>query len=269
LRLVPEHEPQGIESCAICGRTILRGERVADYVTADGERHQICALCKDRAEAAGWTPAEHAAEHGRPVPRRSRGRAFRGALSRAAERMRQPRSEPGMDPVPEEAPVREPEHSEPERPARTRLKAPSRSKAAAKPNPKARAKPEAKEGEAAKRKRAPSPEARMRRALDRFNESEQSRTVAALTKSLGEPRASVQTVSAKPPKVTVTVAWELSWYRWEVSQDGDKVSVTEVAKGDSVDELTDKAKRWNASVDGDGNVQLRTASKQRATANAE
>jgi hypothetical protein len=268
---VPEHEPQDFESCAICGRTILRGERVADYVTDDGERHRICALCRDRAEAAGWIPAEHVAQHGRPAARRSRGRAFRGALSRAAERMRQPRSEPEPDVEPADPPP--PERAEPKRPRRTRSQEPARpepkAKSPSKARPKSKEAPQGKEDDAAKPKRATSSETRMRRAVDRFNESEAARTVAALTKSLGEPHASVQTVSAKPPKVTVTVAWELSWYRWEVSQDGERVSVTEVAKGDSVDELTDKAKRWNASVDGDGIVRLRRESKQRATAKAE
>jgi hypothetical protein len=170
--------------------------------------------------------------------------------------MRQTRAEPEELSAPEPSP---PKEAKPERAARPRTSAP------AKPKP-ARARSAE---ERPKAKRASASEALLRHAVDRFNESEASRTVAALTKSLGAPRASVQNLSAKPFKAALTVAWELSWYRWEVSQEGETVTVAEVAKGDSVEELTDQAKDWNASVDQDGTVHLRTAAKRRATAGAE
>jgi hypothetical protein len=44
-------------TCAVCGRTILKGERVHSFVSAEG-RHEVCALCADRAPALGWLPAD-------------------------------------------------------------------------------------------------------------------------------------------------------------------------------------------------------------------
>lgn len=234
-----EHEPQKFDACAICGRTILRGERVTEYATTDGERHGVCSLCKTRAEAAGWIPADHARSRARPAPRRSRGVALRDALSRAAEKVRQPR------PPAEDGAAPEPAGEEP------RPRAKPRPKKAAEAKPVA-----AKEHEKPPESQASSAERRLRRAVERFNESEQAKVVSGLMRSLGEPRASVRAISAKPPRVAVTVAWELSWYRWEVSQDGEEVSVREVAKGDAVAELADEAKQWNAAVDGEGNVRL-------------
>ena len=72
-------------------------------------------------------------------------------------------------------------------------------------------------------------------------------------------------VRPDPPRqlALVTVAWELSWYQWEVGANGDDESVREVAKGDEVSELAEEARAWNASVDEDGKLRLRGASKRR------
>ncbi len=45
------------DSCAICGRTFLVGERVDAYVSGEG-RHDVCPLCADRAVGLGWLPAD-------------------------------------------------------------------------------------------------------------------------------------------------------------------------------------------------------------------
>jgi hypothetical protein len=274
-------EQEQFESCAICGRTILKGERVSEYVTGDGERHRVCSLCKARAEAAGWIPAEQAGPSSRPAPRRSRGVALRDAFSRAAERVRQPRPQPDVGPEAEAEPARDEPHPRPKR--RQTPAAKEKPKRAAAPKRKAPTKGRTQQKQQAGRKSAgqaktkqPHPkqsqgssaERRLRRAVERFNESEEAKVVSGLIKTLGEPRASVKSVSAKPPRVAVTVAWELSWYRWEVSQDGDEVTVREVAKGDEVTELADEAKQWNAKVDGEGNVRLALADARRQAAKA-
>jgi hypothetical protein len=44
-------------SCAICGRTILAGERVHGYYEGDEER-TVCELCVARAERLAWRPAD-------------------------------------------------------------------------------------------------------------------------------------------------------------------------------------------------------------------
>lgn len=50
-------------TCAICGRTILAGERVHGFVES-GEERSVCELCVAGAERLGWRPA------GEPEPER-------------------------------------------------------------------------------------------------------------------------------------------------------------------------------------------------------
>ena len=59
-------------TCAVCGRTLLRGERGSAYVDPDGGEETVCPLCKGRAEAAGWVPAALAETVVRPEPSRRR-----------------------------------------------------------------------------------------------------------------------------------------------------------------------------------------------------
>ncbi len=72
-------------TCAICGRTILAGERVHGFVEA-GEERSVCELCVARAERLGWRPA------GEPEPERPEN----GHEGRW--RLRRPRPAPPQDP---------------------------------------------------------------------------------------------------------------------------------------------------------------------------
>jgi hypothetical protein len=71
-------------TCAICGRTILAGERIHGFVD-DGEERLVCELCLARAERLAWRPA------GEPEPERPadghEGRwRLRGLLRRPSRR---------------------------------------------------------------------------------------------------------------------------------------------------------------------------------------
>jgi predicted Fe-S protein YdhL (DUF1289 family) len=234
-----EHEPEQSEACDVCGRTILRGERTAAYATPDGERRRVCALCRERAEEAGWVPADsEAARALASAPQRRRGFKLR-------ERVREYTGRLHPAEHPEEA-GGEARAASPPRPTPSRAASKRR-----RPDPKPEANPVPIEPN--------TPERRVRRALDEFNRSDQARVVAGLIRSLGEPQAAVRDVSAKPPRVDVIVAWELSWYRWEVGLNGGG-HVREVAKGAEVSELEGDEPDWNARVDAEGRIRWRERS---------
>jgi hypothetical protein len=102
----------------------------------------------------------------------------------------------------------------------------------------------------------------MRSAVERFNSSEECRKVAGLIRSLGEPQAAV-VPDASRQLALVTVAWELSWYQWEVSGNGEGEPVREVAQGKEVSELAEDARTWNASVAEDGTLRVHSAAERR------
>jgi hypothetical protein len=83
-------------TCAICGRTILAGERVHGFAEG-GVARTICELCLARAEQLGWRPA------GEPEPERSggapAGRWRLGGLLRRGPR-RAGAASPGPAPAP-------------------------------------------------------------------------------------------------------------------------------------------------------------------------
>jgi hypothetical protein len=94
----------------------------------------------------------------------------------------------------------------------------------------------------------------LERAIARFNASEAARTVAGLTRTLGEPRASVGAAAGSASTVRITVAWELCWYQWGVDLAEEPGAVAPLGKGGEVDELDSSARQWNASCDGRGRL---------------
>ncbi|MDX6581590.1 MAG: hypothetical protein QOI10_774 [Solirubrobacterales bacterium] len=89
------------ETCAVCGRSILRGERSFEYVDADRAEHLVCPLCKPRAEEIGWLPAAFAAAAPPPAPRRQRGAtALRERLVRAVSPPAPDDQPPAIPPTP-------------------------------------------------------------------------------------------------------------------------------------------------------------------------
>jgi len=84
-------------TCAVCGRTILAGERVHGFVDS-GEERPVCELCVARAERLGWRPA------GEPEPERPtdghEGRwRLRGLLRRPNRRPGSPAPAPKAEPA--------------------------------------------------------------------------------------------------------------------------------------------------------------------------
>ncbi len=85
--------------------------------------------------------------------------------------------------------------------------------------------------------RPDTPQRRLRRALEEFNDSEHRLTVAGLTRSLGPPRVSAVAPPETPHDVRLTVAWDLSWYQWEVRLADEPARVRALAKGSEIGQL--------------------------------
>ncbi|HEX7293370.1 MAG TPA: hypothetical protein VF259_02390 [Solirubrobacterales bacterium] len=77
--------PSAEESCAVCGRTILAGERTRSYISPKEGPRLVCQLCRDRAERQGWVdPAAAGANVGRQEA--DPGESPQGRLERAIAR---------------------------------------------------------------------------------------------------------------------------------------------------------------------------------------
>jgi hypothetical protein len=74
------------ETCAVCGRTILAGERTRSYMSPKDGPRLVCELCRSRAERLGWVdPAAPGANVGRrPDPEATE--SPQGRLDRATAR---------------------------------------------------------------------------------------------------------------------------------------------------------------------------------------
>ncbi len=219
-------------ACAVCGRRLLAGERPCTYVSRDGEEATVCELCKPRAEAAGWLRPEEAAELGASGAlrerRRPRGQLLEGLLARfdvaRGERAAAPqgRSEVVAPPGERTAPV---------------------GAISASASPAA---------------------AELAEALRNFNFSDHRRTVAGLTRTLGAPRAGAQAIETAGgvPGFRITVAWELTWYQWEVAAGAYGIEVRESGKGETIDQLRAESRDWNLLAGNDGTLHLRAAAEE-------
>jgi hypothetical protein len=75
------------ENCAVCGRTILAGERTRSYMSPKDGPRLVCELCRSRAERLGWVdPAAPGANVGRRPPEPEVPETPLGRLERAAIR---------------------------------------------------------------------------------------------------------------------------------------------------------------------------------------
>ena len=225
------------DSCAVCGRSILAGERIHEYLTREGERRTVCELCRARAERAGWIPEEDAEKLAEDRPRRPGGlRSLFGGFGRRRE-----------EAAPQEADtsVAEEVQQLEDIPVEQELV-----EAHASPDPAA---PGAHVGRV--KDVSESPRGRLERAVHRFNLSEASHTVAGLMRTLGEPWVSVGASAGTPSEVRITVAWELSWYQWGVDLRDELRPVFPLDKGNEIDQLDVPARQWNATA-ADGQVFL-------------
>ncbi len=223
-------------SCDVCGRTLLRGEH-ADAFLAGGVRRQVCELCIPRAQHEGWIREAGMDELGAGGARHEgRGRSWRERLRAHRERARELSAEAAAH-APEEA-----------APPRGRRRDAASEPAALPAEPRG----------APRHVRAvpTNAELKMQRAIDLFNVSEFPRTVAGVARSLGAPGVCVRPLGERPSVVTITVMWELSWYRFEVDLSDEAGGLRREASGYELEELDPGETAANAVADQHGALSL-------------
>jgi hypothetical protein len=234
-----------VVACDVCGRTLLRGES-ADVFIANGARRSVCELCTGRAVHEGWIREGLDDVMARNRDHRRRGsllsRLFSGrrsepqhhedpyagpAPARGAEPTAEPELEPERAPAPpppEPAPVAVIHHHEPT--------------------------PDQALYEHRSVHGVPTnAELKVARAMELFNASPQIRTVAGVARSLGAPIVSARPSKTEGSVVTIVVAWELSWYRFEVDLGNEAAGVRVAAQGSELSELDTIDQTPNAAAD--------------------
>jgi hypothetical protein len=235
-------------ACDICGRTLLRGEHAESYL-AGGARKQVCELCTSRAQHEGWIresggdDLELHRSH-----RDGRGGSWRERLRGRRERAREVHSEmeaahdadaPSGGPRRVQAEPREPAVPGPVAQEASPPSLPPRSPRHVRAVP-------------------TNLDLKMQRALEVFNGSDHVRTVGGVARSLGAPTVSVRPLPERPSVVSITVMWELSWYRYEIDLSDEAGGVRRDAQGDELSELAADEQEGNAEADERGALHLLT-----------
>jgi hypothetical protein len=244
--LRPVHD---LESCDVCGRTILKGERTETYLAEGGARYSVCELCFARAEQAGWVRESIQGDTPTPPPRPEPRRPLLGRLRRLGGR---PEPEP---PLEQEVLDRAEGYELPEDPLPSEIEA---AEAGADPEPEPQPDPEPRP----RRRRdvrhvravPTTREGKVERALDLFNASDHSRTISGLARSLGGPWACARPDDEASSMVTIVVAWELSWYRFQVDLGDEHDPVNLQDKGEEIDQIDASLREWNAGLDEHGRL---------------
>ena len=218
-------------ACDVCGRTLLRGEN-ADVFLAGGARRMVCELCTARATHEGWIREGLDLSTGARRAREGRGRSLFSRLGRrrenghgdlppgGAEELFEPEPEPAADVAPEPEPVYEASRERHVHAVPTNA------------------------------------DLKVARALELFNASDHPRKVAAVARSLGRPIVSVRPSATEGSVVSVVVAWELSWYRYELDLADEAAGVRAIEQGTHLEELDAQDREANAVADDRGELAL-------------
>lgn len=229
-------------ACDVCGRRLLRGEQ-PDVFLSGGQRRLVCELCTTRATHEGWRRETEA------HPPRARAERYpRG--SSLLRRLRQLR--------------------EPARPSHTGEESDDPIEGANGTGAEAGWTGIDAEWAAVDEEWGPSEsvggaiehtvdpagaDASVRRALAVFNAGEHPRRLAGVARALGAP-----TVRATQPlesaNVTIVVAWELCWYRYEIDPADETRGAWLAAEGMELEELPEDDRVANSVVDERGELSL-------------
>lgn len=212
-----------VESCDVCGRTLLSGEH-GDVFLAGGTRRTVCELCTQRAAHEGWireglddAKVRSEGANGRSRSLLARLRARRAEAQALHQQVDEEADAPPPPPPRVEAPPPEP---------RTVHAVPTNA------------------------------DLKMARALDVFNASAHPRTVAGVARSLGAPIVAVRPSPTERSVVTIAVGWELSWYRYEIDLADEAAGPRMTGQGTELSELETGEQVPNAAADELGQLHL-------------
>jgi hypothetical protein len=235
-------------ACDVCGRTLLPGEH-GDVFLHGGVRRMVCELCTARAAHEGWIREgldEATVRAG--AERAGRSRSLLGRL-----RQRRHEGVPGVERVVAAAP----EWSDGDGPAEPAEPPPAEPPPPPAVTPPAVSEPLALPREPRSVHAVPTnADLKMARALDLFNASDHRRTIAGVGRSLGAPIVAVRPSATERSVVTIAVAWELSWYRFEVDLADEAAGVRLADQGTELDELEPSEQLPNAAADDSGELHL-------------
>jgi hypothetical protein len=262
--------------CDVCERRLLRGEQ-SDVFVGAGRRRIVCELCAPRATHEGWMRESDSQSLALPPLRPRRGRSLFERLP-VPFRVRQVGKPPGearaaagglvtpsaaeqqaepydlfADAAPADAAPAHPDgHAQP-------LAAPAHGERVV-ADPQAalgHAAPVAARSETAAALQPPSEY--VQHAVAVFNASEFPRRVAGVARSLGPPIVSVRSAEHLESVVSIVVAWELCWYRYEVDISEPVVEALLISQGTELAELQREDRLANATAAESGLLALEGA----------
>ncbi|HEX4187355.1 MAG TPA: hypothetical protein VHY83_05595 [Solirubrobacteraceae bacterium] len=264
-------------ACEVCERRLLRGEQHDVFLVA-GRRRTVCELCAPRAVQEGWRREADGDALTLAPPRPRRGRSF---FDRLPVRFRTRPSDAtgeGAGELDADELLYPPEHTRAREPTPASEPPPAGEPAQAgepHPAPYERLAPEpgredphpydfldglemvdSRPGEAGEQSLAgfpPRAAARSTvadRGIEVFNASEFPRRIAGIARSLGPPAVNVcQVEDTVGESVSIVVAWELCWYRYEIDLDAPAPAARLAAQGTELEELGRSERQANTHVD--------------------
>lgn len=227
--------------CDVCGRRLLRGEQ-PDVFLGGGQRRMVCELCTTRATHEGWR-RETEAHPGRPRADRSqRGRSLLRKLRQLREPVQPVRAggiDAGADDPTESGGTGagiDAEWATVDEEWGTPEEVVGAIEYAVDPPV------------------AGQTDVNVERALAVFNIGEHPRRLAGVARALGAP--TVRATRLHSANVTIVVAWELCWYRYEIDPEDEMQGAWLAAEGMELEELTEEDRIANAVVDERGALSL-------------
>ena len=232
--------------CSVCERNLLRGEEHNAFLHG-GQRKIVCELCTQRATQLGWIR-----ESGDMAPASGRIGWIKRSPARSLSNRRGRRNEPEVSDllVPPEAEELVAHSGQAGDLAEAEAVAPTevvdRSEYAL---PR---KVELSVDERAVRAVPTHADKKGARAIEVFNVGPHPRTIATLARTLGAPVVSVRPSLKEGSIVSVIIAWELSWYAYEIDLADERAGARLIDQGSELDELDEQDRTPNAVADSRG-----------------